>query len=245
MPSLIAALTAVTSHEAEVMGQDLPIRELEAKWGISRNALKSRAAALGVELLRVSSTDTRWPAAYVDLGDQLHDHLQAGGTLKDFPGSKAALTGGTASTATTSKALAKASEAETLATAIAAVMAQSALSLPASSVDPLRRSKALAEAADNALVLTTDELQELGVKGVDGFADGDLAYGYLFNKHNQRNRTLWTIERAIAPKPVTDGSVPALTAPKAEKRVGFDVAAAITLEPVSAGSRLFAVNALR
>ena len=78
----------MTTHETEVMGHDLPIRELEAKWGITRNALKSRAAALGVDLIRVSSTDTRWPSAYVDLGDQLHQHLQGGGAMKDFAGAK-------------------------------------------------------------------------------------------------------------------------------------------------------------
>jgi len=39
--------------------------------------------------------------------------------------------------------------------------------------------------------------------------------------------------------------MPALTASKAEKRVGFDVAATITLEPVDdRGSRLFAINTL-
>jgi hypothetical protein len=49
----------------------------------------------------------------------------------------------------------------------------------------------------------------------------------------------------IAPaRPVT-GGMPALTASKAEKRVGFVVAASITLEPVDdRGSRLFAINTL-
>ena len=240
MPSLTSALLAVTPHETEVMGVDLPIRELEAKWGISRNALKSRAAALGVELIRVSSTDTRWPAAYIDLGDQLHEHLQAGGTLKDFPGSKAAVTGSsTASTA--SKAITKAADAETLAAVIATVMAKTTSSLPAP--DPMRRAKALAEAADAGLVLTTDELVALGVKGVDGFSDGDLAYGYCFHKHNQRNRVLWTVERVIMQKPSAD-AIPALAPAKDGKRVGFDVAASITLQPTSAGSRIFAMSSL-
>jgi len=63
------------------------------------------------------------------------------------------------------------------------------------------------DAADGGLVLTTDELAALGVKGVDGFADGDLAYGYCFHKHNQRNRVLWTVERVIA-KPATAKALP-------------------------------------
>ena len=64
----------------------------------------------------------------------------------------------------------------------------------------MQRAKGLAEAADHQLVLTTDELIALGVKGVDGFADGDEAYGYRFSKHLQRNRTLWTVERSIGVK---------------------------------------------
>ena len=66
--------------------------------------------------------------------------------------------------------------------------------------DPLRRAKGLAEAADHELVLTTDELVALGVKGVDGFADGDEAFGYRFSKHRQRGRVLWTVERSIGGK---------------------------------------------
>jgi hypothetical protein len=214
------------------MGNDQPIRELEGRWGISRNALKSRAAALGVELIRVSSTDTRWPAAYVDLGDQLHQHLQGGGTLKDFPGSRVALTASTTATSE-SKAITKGVDAEALAAVVATVMAQCTSSLPAAA-DPLARAKGLAEAADHGLVLTTDELAALGVKGVDGFGDGDLAYGYIFSKHTQRNRTLWTVERAIKQK-VADGQ-PSLAPAKGEKRVGFDVAAlmpAMTIEAIS------------
>lgn len=242
MPSLIAVVPAVTAHDAEVMGQDVPIRELEARWGISRNALKSRAAALGVELIRVSSTDTRWPADYIDLADQLHAHLQTGAAMRDFAGAKPV----TASTAATTAKLAKVESHEALAATVAAVLAATTSSLPVAAADPLRRAKALAEAADNALVLTTDELVALGVKGIDGFADGDMAYGYQWHRHSQRNRTLWTVERAIAARePGTAGSQSALTAAKEGKRVGFDVAAAITLEPIgNSGSRLFAINSL-
>jgi hypothetical protein len=88
-------------------------------------------------------------------------------------------------------------DAEALAAVVAAALAQHTVSLPAASSDPLARAKGLAAAADAGLVLTTDELVALGVKGIDGFVDGDFAYGYCFHKHNQRNRTLWTVERVI------------------------------------------------
>ena len=52
----------------------------------------------------------------------------------------------------------------------------------------------LADAADQGLVLTSDALTALGVKGINGFADGDEAFGDRFRKHSQHNRTLWTVE---------------------------------------------------
>jgi hypothetical protein len=231
MIAVISAVIAVTGQEAEVVVVDVPIRELEARWGITRNALKSRAAALGVELVRVSSTDTRWPVAFVDLADDLHEHLQRGGTLKDFPGSKASVTGSSGAISATKKPSGAA--AEDLALALAKAMGNT-LSLP--TADPLRRAKALAEAADNALVLTSDELSAIGVRGVDGFADGDLAYGYAFSKHQQRNRVLWTVERVIGKKPVTDGTAQPLTAIKAQ--VGFGLGATM-------GAAIFAANTIR
>lgn len=231
MIAVISAVIAVTGQEAEVVVVDQPIRELEARWGITRNALKSRASALGVELVRVSSTDTRWPGAFIDLGDDLHEHLQQGGTLKDFPGSKVSVTGGSGAITATKKASGAA--AEDLVLALAKAMGNT-ISLPAT--DPLRRAKALAEAADNALVLTSDELAAIGVRGVDGFADGDLAYGYAFSKHQQRNRVLWTVERVIGKKPVTDGTAQPLTAIKAQ--VGFGLGATM-------GAAIFAANTIR
>lgn len=219
-------LTAVTASDVEIIGTDLPLRDAEARWSISRNTLKSRAAALGVELIRVSSTDSRWPAAYVDLGDQLHQHLQAGGALKDFPGVKPAVTA--------SKAITKAGDAELIAAAVAAVLASHTHSLPVSAVDPLARAKGLADAADAGLVLTTDELVALGVKGIDGFTDGDLAYGYCFHKHNQRNRVLWTVDRAIA-KPVSAGTLTPLTP---SRPVGFAGAIEASYRTISAHIQL-------
>ena len=67
---------------------DLTLAEAGERWGVSsRNSVKARAAALGVELRRESSTRTVWPAEAVALGDQLAEHLKRpGGTLANFPG---------------------------------------------------------------------------------------------------------------------------------------------------------------
>ncbi len=66
---------------------DLTLREAMDRWGVrSPNAIKARAAALGVALRRESSTRTVWPAAHLPLGDRLNDHLQRpGANLRNFP----------------------------------------------------------------------------------------------------------------------------------------------------------------
>ena len=73
---------AMTALEA--IPADESVRELEARWGISRNALKARAKALGVELIRIISKQTVWPGAFLGLGDQLHHHLQSSRPMAEF-----------------------------------------------------------------------------------------------------------------------------------------------------------------
>ncbi len=213
----------------DVQQPDVSIRELEERWCLSRNGLKARARALGVELIRKSPTLTVWPGDFVELGDRLHDHISSGKPMGTFPGLAPDRTASTSQSiakrddaliaavaAATSESIAKRDDAALIA-AVAAAMAQAA---PTPPEDPLRRARGLAEAADNGLVLTTDDLVALGVKGVDGFADGDLAYGYVFHRHRQRNRTLWTIERGII-KSKTGFSLPASSSSSDSPRVGF------------------------
>jgi len=65
---------------------DLTLAECRERWGVSsRNSIKARAAALGVEPRRESSTRTVWPAEHVALGDELAEHLQQGGRLASLP----------------------------------------------------------------------------------------------------------------------------------------------------------------
>jgi hypothetical protein len=65
---------------------DLTLAECGERWGVSsRNSVKARAAALGVELRRESSTRTVWPSEHLALGDDLAEHLKKpGGTLANF-----------------------------------------------------------------------------------------------------------------------------------------------------------------
>jgi hypothetical protein len=60
------------------------IAELEKRWGISRNALKARAKAIGVELQRKGPTLTVWPGDRIRDGVRLDQHCKAGGSLASF-----------------------------------------------------------------------------------------------------------------------------------------------------------------
>ncbi len=219
----------------DVQPADVSIRELEARWGISRNGLKARARALGVELIRVSSTHTVWPGEFVELGDRLHEHLSSNQPMATFPGLKPAGTDGT-ETALTPQGGSDGTElAVTGQEQLAALMAAMVGAMPQPAIDPLARARGLAEAADQGLVLTNDDLGAVLGQGVSSWRDGHQAYGYRFTRHKQGSQVLWTVERAISA-----GTQQALTAGENKARPGFrvpdlDVAAssAITVTAVA------------
>lgn len=144
---------------------DLTLAEAGERWGVSsRNSVKARAAALGVELRRESSTRTVWPAEFVPLGDQLAEHLQAGGTLASFPGSLASLTAPTDSGDGMPRRSAGLSlPSPTAGTDGLAVLAQlaAAMAPPPPPADPLAVARGLAEAAELGAWLTVAELARL------------------------------------------------------------------------------------
>ena len=138
----------MTALELEEIQPDVSIADLERRWGISRNALKARAKALGIELIRKGPTLTVWPVNQVADGDRLDSHCKAGGSMASFPGAVSVTTPGLSLTPQDGSQLAL------LAAAVAAAM-------PSAPVDPLRRAKALAEAAELGVALSSLELAEL------------------------------------------------------------------------------------
>ena len=64
---------------------DVPIRELEAQWGISRNTLIRRAKGLGVKLIRIGSNRTVWPGSEIWKGNELAEQLASGMTVEESP----------------------------------------------------------------------------------------------------------------------------------------------------------------
>jgi hypothetical protein len=88
-------LEGFTATDALALELDLTLSECCDRWGVSsRNSIKARAAALGVELRRESSTRTVWPSQFLALGDDLDAHLRNGGTLASFPSAQAGSFGG-------------------------------------------------------------------------------------------------------------------------------------------------------
>jgi hypothetical protein len=228
----------VTALELEEVAPDVSIAELEKQWGISRNALKSRARALGVELIRQGPTLTVWPGDRVAEAHRLDAHLKAGGAMASFPGVAAA---GTASTdsqlSVTPHGRSVGSQlAPTAAKAdqLAALAAALAASVPSLSADPLQRARGLAEAADAGLVLANEDMAALLGHGVTSWRNGHQAYGYVFQRHQQGRQVLWTVARALGRPSVTDGiGVSAVTPASAHhsqsRRPGFVVDAHATV----------------
>ena len=170
-------------------GLDVSIRELERDWGISRNALKQRAKRLGVELQPISSTLTVWPAAYIDLGHQLHAHLQSGQPMASFPGiapTDMSLTAPTAAI-TASNEIALTALAEAITNAVTETK----------TVDPLVPAVLLKKAAELDVPLTQKELSAvLGRKELRPQNDGDeVRPGYFIYRQLHKGKTFWTVSR--------------------------------------------------
>lgn len=182
---------------------DLTLQECCERWGISsRNSVKSRAAALGVALRRESSTRTVWPREDVPLGDELHEHLQGGGTLRDFPGALPQQSKPAPITTAPAGSLASVGgSSDAIALALLQLLQQQT---PAPSAGPLARARAMAAAADERLPLTTPELAE--VVGLDqeelaGLKAGTVLYGFRLDRIGTRptkgkpDRRAWLLVR--------------------------------------------------
>ena len=206
--------------EAEAL---IPMAELSDRWAVTPNTVSRRLAFLGIKPIRQGNYRFLKPEQ-VERAQALHEHILSGKPQDTFPrpdGDSSQVVRHVASSGQ-----------------VAAQVEMAAALQPPS--DPLKRAKGLAEAADHQLVLTTDELVALGVKGVDGFADGDEAFGYRFSKHRQRNRTLWTVERCIGVKTLKQLDQAVGQKVDAGRQVGF----AAHLTSNTSGISLFAATTI-
>ena len=184
----------MTALELEEIQPDVSIAELERRWGISRNALKARAKALGIDLQRKGPTLTTWPGDRVSDGDRLDEHCRAKGSLASFPGAVSVTpqAGSDSSQLAVTPAVSDGSQLAVLAAAVVAAM-------PAAPVDPLRRAKAIAEAAELKVALSSPELAEvLGMSPatVSSWADGHSPRpGFTLRREKAGAAVWWTVER--------------------------------------------------
>ena len=197
----------MTALELEEIQPDVSIAELERRWGISRNALKARAKALGIELQRKGPTLTTWPGNRVSDGDRLDEHCRAKGSLASFPGAVSVTPHGRSDssqlavtpTVSDSSQLAVTPQAGSDGSQLAVMAAAVVAAMPAAPVDPLRRAKAIAEAAELKVALSSPELAEvLGMSPatVSSWADGHSPRpGFTLRREKAGAAVWWTVER--------------------------------------------------
>ena len=218
----------MTALELEEIHPDVSIAELERRWGISRNALKARAKALGVELQRKGPTLTVWPGDRVADGDRLDAHCKAGGSMASFPGAVAVTPHGGSELAVTPELAVTSHDGSQLALLAAAVAA----AMPVAPVDPLRRAKALSEAAELGVALSSLELAEvLGMSPatVSSWPDGHQprpGFKLLRCKQKPGGAVWWVVQRDGA-----TASIRAIAGAASGRSVGFG--ACLTVEAVS------------
>jgi len=198
---------SVTTTEAL---PDLTLAQCCERWKVkSRNAVKARARALGVELVAISSTCTVWPGEHVALGDALAQHLQNRGKLADFPHrlpSAAASSDASetrpmpAPAAVTDRRRGAALTAPAASSdALGALAAMVAAMRPEPAADPLAVPRALAEAADAGHWLSTGELaQLLGMhrSTVGKWEDGHCPRpGFRLQRRKDAGSVWWLVAR--------------------------------------------------
>ena len=176
---------------------DVNINELEQQWDLSRNGLKARAKALGVELKRPSTKATFWPAEYVELGQDLDRWIKSGKPLAEHPAVISAT--GQQSELAVPAATAPPALMLKLVTAITAISSAPAIS------NPVPMSQQLADIADKELALSGPEMAKLmGKKAMDRKRDNGRRPRPGFEIHpierrtkpeNKRLTTFWMVRR--------------------------------------------------
>ncbi len=201
-------MLSVTSSEAL---PDLNLAQCCERWGVSsRNSVKARARALGVQLQQLSPTLTVWPGEHVALGDALNEHLRNRGKLADFPHrlpsaaassdasetqampAPAAVTDRRRAAALTAPAASSDALGALVATMVAAMR-------PEPAADPLAVPRRLAEAAEGGHWLSTGELgQVLGVhrSTVARWPDGHSPRpGFTLQRRKDAGAVWWLVGR--------------------------------------------------
>jgi hypothetical protein len=175
------------------------------RWAITRNAVKKRARELGVELLRPDHFTCLWPGDALDLGEQLHEHLQVGRPIRTFPGlptdSEAKPVTATGTTPVTRPGALLAHRLAPGAPLVSAPEQLAALVAALRPPDPLAHAEALARAAELGVPLSSGELAEVigfAASTVEGWKDGRIPRpGFILRRQQERKGApvWWLVER--------------------------------------------------
>ena len=168
----------------DVALRDVPLSELEAKWGVTRNTIKNRAKALSVEILNPTPRSAYWPGDFVDLGDQLHEWIQSGNELATFWGCQQS-----------KQADSKQSPGSQLAKRASSQLAETTQSEVIAISDPFAAAEALRKAVASGDWFTTDEMAQILGKPrshVAGWDDGkEVRPGSFIEKRKLGNDVFW------------------------------------------------------
>lgn len=195
-----------------------PMADLAGRWGITANTVSRRLSFLGIKPIRQGNYRFL-DAEQLALAEQLQQHILSGKPMEDFPrpNSEGRLV---ARQVEPAGLVAPQVTAADLATALAA-----ALTPPA---DPLRRARALAEAAELGVALSSPELAEvLGMSPatVSRWVDGHSPRpGFTLHRQKLGVDVWWTVERHGHAAPVR------AIASASGRSVGF--ASCLTVEAV-------------
>jgi len=173
-----------------------PMAELATRWGITANTVSRRLAFLGIKPERQGNL--RYiTAKQLAQGDALQDHIVSGKPMELFPRSDQS-EGGLVARRVSGNGLV-AGQVDQMAVLAAAVAA----AMPTAPVDPLRRAKALAEAAELGVALSSVELAEvLGMSPatVSSWPDGHSPRpGFTLRREKAGAAVWWMVERQGAP----------------------------------------------
>jgi hypothetical protein len=173
-----------------------PMAELATRWGITANTVSRRLAFLGIKPERQGNL--RYiTAEQLAQGDALQDHIVSGKPMELFPRADQP-DGGLVTRRVSGNGLV-AGQVDQMAVLAAAVAA----AMPSAPVDPLRRAKALAEAAELGVALSSLELAELvgmSPATVSSWPDGHSPRpGFTLRREKAGAAVWWMVDRQGAP----------------------------------------------
>mgnify|MGYP006894002509 CR=1 FL=1 len=207
------------------------LKDLRERWSLSPNALKARAKALGIEMLRPSGNTAYWPGDKIELGEQLHEWIKQGHALSLFPAVQEAAG---SDTSLTRQNLVGDKPVAGVLVPIRQRMQE------LRQEDPLALARRLVEAANLGVPLTNQEMAEvLGMTSVGKDKDGSSPRpGFTLERIEHNGTPFWMVHRVTGSAPVSATSVPGQ---EGDRRVGF--AACLAVVDVKAtdcsGSDLF------